>query len=112
MSTIKLEKVDKNFFKKYDRKFIQLNKDIVILIHIFEKNSAHTWEDIWLQDSIEIYKKDTLLYEEAAKQFIKQLKGHYCISFLEALRNECDKHVQKYKEQYKKFDKNENSSNK
>ena len=112
MSTVKLGKADENFFKKYDRKFIQLSRDIGMLIHLFEKDSDHTWEDVWLQDFTGVYERDMLLYEEAAKQFIEQLEGHYCIAFLEALRNECDKHIYKYMGRCKKFEKNESSSNK
>lgn len=112
MSTVKLGKADENFFKKYDRKFIQLSRDVGMLIHLFEKDSDHTWEDVWLQDFTGVYERDMLLYEEAAQQFIKQLEGHYCTAFLEALRNECDKHIQEHREKCKKFEKNESSSNK
>lgn len=111
MSTVKLGKSDENFFKKYDRKFIQLDTNAAMLIHLFEKDSEHSWEDIWLQDFTGVYEKDVLLCEESAKQFIDQLEGHWCIAFLEALRNECDKHIQEYIEKCKKR-KNENSSNK
>lgn len=112
MGTVKLGKAGDDFFKKYDRRFIQLSRDIGMLIHLFEKDSDHSWEDIWLQDFTGIYERDALLYEEAAKQFINQLEGNYCIAFLEALRDECDKHVQKHRERCKKLNKNENSNSK
>lgn len=110
MSTVKLGTAEGNFFRKYDRKFIQLDRNICMLIHLFEKDDDHSWEDVWLQDFTGVYERDMLLYEEAAKQFIKQLEGHYCIAFLEALRNECDKHVQEHRERCRKIEKNENSS--
>ena len=112
MSTVKLGKADENFFKKYDRRFIQLSRNIAILIHIFEKDLDHSWEDIWLQDFTGVCERDHFLYKEAAKQFIDQLEGNWCVAFLEALRDECDKHIQEHKERCKKFDKNEDSSNK
>ena len=112
MSTVKLGKADENFFKKYDRRFIQLSRNVAILIHIFEKDLDHSWEDIWLQDFTEVCERDHFLYKEAAKQFIDQLEGNWCVAFLEALRDECDKHIQEHRERCKKFDKNEDSSNK
>lgn len=112
MSTVKLGKSDEDFFKKYDRRFIQLSRNIGMLIHLFEKDSDHSWEDIWLQDFTGVYEKDHLLYKDAAKQFINQLEGHYSIAFLEALRDECDKYIQEHREQCKKFNKNEDSSSK
>ena len=99
-------------FKKYDRKFIQINRDTAILIHLFEKDKNHSWEDLWLHDFIGVYEKDVALYKESAKQFIDQLEGHWCLAFIEALRDECNKHIKEHREQCKKFDKDENSSNK
>ncbi len=104
MSIVKLGIAEENFFKTYDRKFIQLNRDIAILIHIFKKDKSHSWEDIWLHDLTGVYEKDILMFEEAAKQFIDQLEGHWCIAFLEALRNECNKHIQEHIEKCKKYE--------
>lgn len=106
MGTINLGTAGDNFFKKYDRKFIQLSRNIGMLIHLFEKDSDHSWEDVWLQDFIGVYEKDHFLYREAAKQFIDQLEGHYCIAFLKALRDECDKHIQDHYNKCKKFEDN------
>lgn len=104
MGTVKLGTAEDDFFKKYDRKFIQLNRDIAMLIHLFEKDSEHSWEDIWLHDFTGVYEKDHLLYKEAAKQFLDQLEGHWCIAFLEALRDECDKHIEEHREKCKKYE--------
>jgi hypothetical protein len=35
------------------------------------------------------------MFQEAAEQFIHQLEGNWCIAFLKALRNECDKIIKK-----------------
>lgn len=78
------------FFKKYDRKFIQINRDTAILIHLFEKDKNHSWEDLWLHDFVGVYEKDFALYKESAKQFIDQLEGHWCLAFIEALRDVCN----------------------
>ena len=103
MSTVKLGKSDEDFFKKYDRKFIQLSRDVAILIHIFEKDPDHSWEDVWLRDFTGVCERDHLLYKEAAKQFIDQFEGHCSIAFLKALRDECDKHIQDHYNKCKKF---------
>ena len=104
MGTVKLGTAGDDFFKKYDRKFIQLNRDIAILIHLFEKDSEHSWEDVWLQDFTGVYERDALLYEEAAKQFISQLEGYWCVAFLKALREECDIHIKEHEEKCKKYE--------
>lgn len=112
MGTVNLGTAGDDFFKKYDRKFIQLDINTAMLIHLFEKDSEHSWEDIWLQDFTGVYERDMLLYKEAAKQFIDQLEGNWCVAFLEALRDECDKHVQDHYNKCKKLEndgtKNEN----
>lgn len=97
-----------DYYKKYDRKFIQLCRNTAILIHIFEKDKDHSWEDVWLHDFTGVYEKDHLLYKEAAKQFIDQLEGNWCVAFLEALRDECNKRI----EQDNKFKKESNDGNK
>lgn len=104
MSPVKLGTAYDDFFKKYDRKFIQLSRDIGMLIHLFEKDKDHSWEDIWLHDFTGIYEHDFFLYKEAAKQFLDQLEGHWSVAFLEALREECDKHIQEHYEKCKKLD--------
>lgn len=109
MSTVKLGNAEDDFFKKYDRRFIQLDRNTAILIHIFEKDKDHSWEDMWLHDFTGVYEKDHLLYKEAAKQFLDQLEGNWSIAFLKALRDECDKHIQEHNEKCKKY---ENSRNK
>ena len=50
MSIVKLGSAAHDYFKKYDRKFIQLNRDMCLLIHLFEKDAEHSWEDVWLYD--------------------------------------------------------------
>lgn len=111
---VKLGSAAHNYFKNYDRKFIQLSRDMCMLIHLFEKDSNHSWEDVWLHDFEGVYEKDFLLYKESAKQFIDQLEGNCCRAFLEALRDECNYRIEedlKMIEQIKN-NKNEDSSNK
>lgn len=104
MSTVKLGTAGDDFFKKYDRKFIQLNRDIAMLIHLFEKDSEHSWEDVWLRDFTGVYEKDHLLYREAAKQFLNQLEGYWSVAFLKALRDECNKYIKEHREKCKKHE--------
>lgn len=94
MSTVKLGTAEGNFFKKYDRKFIQLNRNVCMLIHLFEKDDNHSWEDVWLHDFVGIHEKDFFLYKEAANQLIDQLEGHWCRAFLEALRDVCSERIE------------------
>lgn len=81
-------------FKDYKRKFIQLRSDVLVLLHIFEKDADHAFEDINLEDHEEVWKIDRNLYKESAKQFIDQLEGHWCVAFLEALRDECIERIE------------------
>lgn len=100
------------FFKNYKRKLIQIHKDIAILIHIFEKDTDHSFEDIWLNDLTGVYETDIELLRGSAKQLIDQLEGHWCIAFLEALRDECDARIeQDLIDCGLKKKENENSSN-
>jgi hypothetical protein len=81
-------------FKDYKRKFIQLRSDVLVLLHIFEKDVDHSFEDMSLEDHEEVWKMDRTLYKESAKQFIDQLEGHWCVAFLEALRDECIERIE------------------
>lgn len=94
MSTVKLGSAEYDFFKNYDRKFIQISRDIAILIHIFEKDKEHSWEDIWLDDLKGVWEHDYKIHRESAKQLITQLEGHWCRAFLEALRDECNEQIE------------------
>lgn len=89
-----MSRTHNNPFKKYKRKFIQLNRNIVLLLHIFEKDVDQSWEDIDLEDNEEVWKMDYNLYKESAKQLIDQLEGHWCVAFLEALRDECIERIE------------------
>ena len=103
--------IDK-FFKNYKRKLIQLHKDTAILIHIFEKDTDHSFEDVWLHDLTGVYETDIELLRGSAKQLIDQLEGHWCRAFLEALRDECDARIeQNLIDCGLKKKENENSSN-
>ena len=92
-------------FKDYKRKFIQLRRDVLILLHIFEKDVDHSFEDMSLEDHKEVWKIDNTLYKESAKQFIDQLEGHWCIMFLEALRDECNKVIEEDKKRCEEIEK-------
>lgn len=82
------------FFKNYKRKLIQLDRNVAILIHIFEKDSDHSFEDVWLHDLTGVYETDLELFRGSAKQLIDQLEGNWCRAFLEALRDECDARIE------------------
>lgn len=113
MSTEKKDPYD--VFKDYKRKFIQLSRDNAMLIHLFEKDPDHSWEDVNLHDFNGVQEHDFFLFREAAKQFILQLEGKWCRAFLQALRDECDERIkedvemlEKFKEKVKEHEENEN----
>ena len=71
-----------------------MNRNTAMLIHIFEKDKDHSWEDVWLENFNALWEYDYKLYKEATEQFIKQLEGDYCI---EALRDKCNEVIQEDK---------------
>ncbi len=105
MSIVNLGKTDDDYFKKYERKFIQLNRDTVMLIHLFHKESDHSFEDIWLHDLTGVYETDFNILRDSAKQLINQLEGHWCRAFLEALRDECSSRIKEDLENCKRISK-------
>jgi hypothetical protein len=62
------------------RKPIYLNPHAVALIHIFTKTDK--MDDCWMLDTDWAF-HDT--YKEAAKEFVNQLEGQQCDSFIENL---------------------------
>ncbi len=52
-----------------------------------------------------MYEADYNIHREAAKQFIKQLEGYWCIMFIEALRDECNKVIEEDKKRCEEIEK-------
>lgn len=100
-----MSKEFKDPFKEYTRKFIQLNRDTALLLHVFKKDIDHSWEDVHLHDFTGVYEADYKIHQEAAKQLISQLEGHWCILFLEALRDECNRLIEEDNIKCKEIDK-------
>ena len=78
-------------FKKYHRHLIMLRPEIAMLIHIFKRDNDDSWESIWLEDNEKYSEEDFECIAESARQLILQLEGHYCDTFIETLRDECNK---------------------
>lgn len=95
-------------FKNYKRDFILLNRTTAMLIHIFEKDSTHDLEDIILEEHDEYCKDMTSLYKDSAKQLIKQFKGNDCMLFIKALRDECNKEIEKNNKRLETMENNKN----
>lgn len=89
-------------FKDYKRKFVQLDRETALLLHIFTKDEEHSWEDIWLHDYTGVAEADYFIHEEAAKQLLDQLEGHWCVAFLETLIKECQQRIDEHWKEYKK----------
>jgi len=79
--------------KEIRRAPIVLNKNTVALIHIFEKYDD--LEDMWMHDLDKYMIENYEEHEKAAKQFISQLEGHYCVLFMENLIKEAFKAITK-----------------
>lgn len=80
---------------EYKRKLIQINNEVVILLHIFNKKFEHSLEDFELFDIDEVYDDYQSLYKESAKQFIEQFEKQECIAFIKALRDHCNEIIEK-----------------
>lgn len=88
-------------FRNYKRDFILLDRTTAMLIHIFEKDSNHDLEDIVLEDNDVYYEDMNTLYKSSAEQLIKQFEGNACTLFLKALRDECNKEIEKNEQRIK-----------
>jgi len=77
----------------YERKPILLDNNTVAFIQIFTKYSHIEDIAFGIYDELDVIKR----WEEAAKEFIRQLDGRWCDLFIEALIKEC-KQILKYKQ--------------
>jgi hypothetical protein len=72
--------------KEPDRQPILLSRHAVALIQIYDRTDDLA--DIMFSDYGVKSQHDISV--EAAKEFVSQLKGRWCLGFLKALRDECD----------------------
>lgn len=91
-------------FKNYKRKFIQISRRTVILMHIFEK-ADDDFEDMILSDHKEYCKQNRSIniYKEAADQFFKQFEGNECLIFVKCLRDKCNEMLTEHEREVKKL---------
>lgn len=80
-----------NQYKNYDRNFIRINPKVIMLIHMFKRDVDHQLEDAVLDDNQQYYEDITKIRKEAAHQLMLQFEGHISRSFVEALKQECEK---------------------
>lgn len=78
-------------FKTYHRHMIQLRPNVLMLIHLFKRDSDDEFESIWLDENEQHYIEDYECIKESARQLLLQLEGNYCDLFIETLRDECNK---------------------
>ena len=69
--------------EKYIRKPIILDKNTLMLIHIFTKYDSI--EDFWMTDMEPYIEKNYAQYKESANQLLDQLENHWCILFMQEL---------------------------
>ena len=81
-------------FDGYERKLILLRDDVVLMMHLFYKTGRHNLESFELEENEKYLEADYSVYEESAKQFMLQLEGNTCITFLEALKKEIEKKLE------------------
>lgn len=75
--------------EKIARAPIMLNDRDVIVIQLFHRDND--FEDLWMTDYWNHMVESADRHSQAAEQFVSQLKGHWCIAFMEALIKECFK---------------------
>ena len=80
-----------NKYKNYDRDFIRINPNEIMLIHMFKRDVDHQLEDAVLDDNQQYYEDITKIRKEAAHQLVLQFEGHSSRSFIKALKEECEK---------------------
>ena len=73
---------------------IYLAPRTVAVIHIFEKK-MDLFEDVWMDNFFQHVEEEYMCHDQAAKQFISQLKDHWCIAFMEALILEAFEEIHK-----------------
>ena len=79
--------------KKIIHKPIQINKNTVAVIHLF--NRYDHLEDIWFTEVNKYCEENYNLHEEAAEQFIEQLDDMWSPLFMIALRSKIDERLKK-----------------
>lgn len=89
-------------FEDYKRFPIQLNEGQFLLLHIFNRKLNHSFEAAWLEDNDAYFGTALEVYDRAADQFISQLEGQECEHFIIALKNRCEKYIDKCDERRKK----------
>jgi hypothetical protein len=72
--------MESNEKKPIKRMPIILGKNTVALLHIFEKYDD--LEDMWMSEFGQYVEENFEEHEEAAKQFIAQLKDNWCVLFM------------------------------
>ena len=87
--------MDISNWKGYERKLIQLRPDVVLMMHLFYRQGRDNLESAFLGDNEKYYEADYNVIEESAHQFMQQLEGNTCIAFLEALKKEIEKELEK-----------------
>lgn len=76
---------------------ILLSAHTVALILIYSRHDH--MDDIWTSDVPQYYEDVYNVHEAAAKQFVEQLDGHWCVKFMEALIKEIRLRIKKHKEE-------------
>lgn len=91
-------------YKDYDRKFIRINPNEIMLIHMFKRDSSHQLEDMVLDDNEQYFLDVSKIRKDAARQLMLQFEGHQCRTFIEALKQECDKWIEEDDKQMVEMD--------
>lgn len=76
---------------KVRREPIILDKNIVALIHIFERHDD--LEDVWMREFGTYVEDNNQQYEKSAQQFVSQLRENWTVAFMQHLAKEIFKEV-------------------
>lgn len=88
---------DLSKWRAYEQMPIQIHSGAVMQIVMFKKVCGHL-SDIWLHDHSDLQRSHWNLYQRAAEQFHKQLEGHDCVAFWQALKGEADKVIEEWEQ--------------
>ena len=84
-----------NRWRVYDRMPFQIGHHVCVMLTLFKRDD-HLMPDLWLHDHVDIQHSEWKEYERAAEQFHKQLEGHDCVAFWQALKAEAEKVIEEW----------------
>lgn len=83
-------------WRVYDRMPFQIGHHACVQVVLWKRHDY--LEDIWLSDHNDQHRSHWEMYQRAAEQFHKQLEGHDCVAFWQALKAEAEKVIEAWEQ--------------